>query len=189
MTHNNSLVFTVFLFNLLTKTLEIDNIDNVSQELFACLHDCTQLQYNGMYSVNSVVEIKNPPEILYMAPDTSTPYQKNYRTDLTATICSVKVQVFPYLCGTFSHTSYVHDQNSITCDVIVTSERCRLASRPKKRSKIGLLLILHVSSTIECTMGQIKHYVSETSMERVGLTYKYRIKYFSSRDRNRFPCH
>ena len=35
----------------------------------------------------------------------------------------------------FSHTSYVHNQNSITCDMIVTPEMCRLASKSKKKSK------------------------------------------------------
>ena len=47
-------------------------------------------------------------------------------------MCSVKVHVFRYNCGMFSHTSYVHDQNSITYDMIVTPEMCRLASKSKK---------------------------------------------------------
>ena len=46
-------------------------------------------------------------------------------------MCSVKVHVFRYNCEMFSHTSYMHDQNSITYDMIVTPEMCRLASKSK----------------------------------------------------------
>ena len=135
MTCNNLLVFFIFLFNSLTKTLEVDYTDNVSQELIVSHYDCTKMQDNRIYSLNKVAECKIPPENLYIAPATITLYQKNYRTGLSATVCSVKVHVFRYNCGMFSHTSYVHDQNSITYDMIVTPEMCRLASKSKKKSK------------------------------------------------------
>ena len=132
MTRNNLLVFTIFLFNSLTKTLEVDYTDNESQELIVSHYDCTKMQDNRMYSLNKVAECKISPENLYIAPAIITLYQKNYRTDLSATMCSVKVHVFWYNCGMFSLTSYVHDQNSITYDMIVTPEICRLASKSKK---------------------------------------------------------
>ena len=47
-----------------------------------------------MYSLNKVAECKISPEDLYIAPATITLYQKKYRTDLSATMCSVKVHVF-----------------------------------------------------------------------------------------------
>ena len=47
-------------------------------------------------------------------------------------MCSVKMHVFRYNCGIFSHTSYVHDPNSINYDMIVTPEMCRLTSKSKK---------------------------------------------------------
>ena len=73
----------------------------------------------------------------------------------------------------FSHTSYVHDQNSITHDMIVTPETCRLASKSKKIKIIAFDENFDVpiefdvktqsnfndgqavSSTIECASGQI----------------------------------
>ena len=91
-----------------------------------------------MYSLNKLAECKNSPESLYVVPATITLYQKKYRTDLSATMCSVKVHVFRYNCGLFLHTSYVNDQNSITYDVIVTREMCRLASKPKKNQNHSL---------------------------------------------------
>ena len=132
MTRNNLLVLINFLFISFTKTLEAEYTDNVSQELTVSHYDCTKMQNNRMYSLNKVAECKISPKNLYIAPATITLYQKNYRTDLSATMCSVKVHVFRYNCGMFWHTSYVHDQNSIIYDMIVTPEMCRLASKSKK---------------------------------------------------------
>ena len=131
MTRNNLLVFIIFLSSCLTKTLEVDYADNVSQKLIVSHYDCTKMQDNRMYSLIKVADCKISPENLYIAPATITLYQKNYRTDLSATMCSVKVHVFRYNCGMFSHTPYVHDQKSITYDKIVTPEMCRLASKSK----------------------------------------------------------
>ena len=80
------------------------------------------------------------PENLYIAAANFTVYQKIYRTDLSATMCSVKVHVLRYNYGMFSHTSYVLDQNSITYDMMVTIEMCRLASKSKKKSKLHHLM-------------------------------------------------
>ena len=140
MTRKNLLVF--IFFNSLTKTLEVDYTDNVSQELIVSHYDCTKTQDNRMYSLNKIVECKISPKNLYIAPATITLYQKNYRTDLSATMCSVKVHVFRYIYGLFSHTSYVHDQNSITYDMIVIPEMCRLASKSKKSKSQHLMKIL-----------------------------------------------
>ena len=93
-----------------------------------------------MFSLNEVAECTILPEKLYIAPATIILYQKIYRTDLSAPLCSVKAHVSRYNCGMFSHTSYVHDQNSITYNIIITPERCRLASKPKKKSKTQHLI-------------------------------------------------
>ena len=58
MTRNNLLDFIIFLFNSLTKTLEVDFTDNVSQELIVSHYDCTIMQDNRMYSLNKVAECK-----------------------------------------------------------------------------------------------------------------------------------
>ena len=76
MTRNNLIVFNIFLFNSLTKTLEVDYTDNVSQELIVSQCDCTKFQDNRLYSLNKVVECKISPENLYIAPATITLYQK-----------------------------------------------------------------------------------------------------------------
>ena len=77
MTRNNLLVFIFFLFNSLTKTLEVDYTDNVSEELIVSHYDCTKMQDNRMYSLNKVAECNISPENLYIAPATITLYQKN----------------------------------------------------------------------------------------------------------------
>ena len=75
MTRNNLLVFIISLS--LTKTLEVDYTDNVSQELIVSHYDCTKMQDNRMYSLNKVAECNISPEILYIAPATITLYRKN----------------------------------------------------------------------------------------------------------------
>ena len=72
MTRNNLLVFIIFLFNSLTKTLEVDYTDNVSQELIVSHYDCTKMQDNRMYSLNKVAECNISPENLHIAPATIT---------------------------------------------------------------------------------------------------------------------
>ena len=85
----------------------------------------------------------------------------------------------------------MHNQTSITYDMIVTPEMCRLASKPKKikitevdenfdvpiefdtKTQSILNDDQGVSSTIVCTSGQNKHYTFGTLMQRVNLTYIY----------------
>ena len=135
-----------------------------------------------MYSLNKVVECKISPENLYIALATITFYQKKYRTDPSGTMCSVGVHVFRCNRGEFSHTSYVHGQSSITYDMIVTLETCRLACTSKKikipspNEKFDLPIEFvvktesnfndgqTVSSTIEGASGQIIYYTFETLM-------------------------
>ena len=207
MTRNNLLVLIIFLFNSSTKTLEVDYTDNVSQELIVSHYDCTKMQDNRMYSLNKVAECNISPKNLYIAAATITLYQKNYRTDLSATMCSFKVHVFRYNCGMFSHTSYVHDQNSITYDMIVRPEMCRLASKSKKKSKSQHLMKIlmfplnliqkhnQISMMAKLLAQQLnvltakkKHYTFETLMQLVNLTYNYGTKEVSNRDRKKLPC-
>ena len=88
----------------------------------------------------------------------------------------------------------------------VTPKMCRLASKSKetKVPSIGKNFAVPiefdvktqsnfnygqaVSSTIECTSGQIKHYFFETLMQRVNLTYNHGTKEVSNRDRKKLPC-
>ena len=51
MTSYNLSVFIIILFNFLTETLEVRNIDNVPQELIVSHYGCTKMQDNRMYSL------------------------------------------------------------------------------------------------------------------------------------------
>ena len=100
----------------------------------------------------------------------------------------------------------MHDQISVTYDTIVTPEKCRVASKSKKikitafdesfnvpiefdtKTQSNFNDGQAVSSTVECTSGQIKHYTFETLMQRVNLTYNYGTKEVSNRDRKKVPC-
>ena len=164
------------------------------------------MQDNRMYSLNKVAECKITPENLYVTPATITLYQKNYRTDLAATMCSVKAHVFRYNCGKFSHSSYVHTQNSITYDLIVTPEMCRQASKTNKikissfsenfdapiefdtKKQSNFNDGQSVRTTMHCSSGQVQHYTFETFMQRVNLTFDYGTKEVSNPNRQKLPC-
>ena len=132
MTNNKLIVFIIFRFNFLFNTLEVDNIDNVSQELSVSHSDCTKKQDNRMYSLNKLAECKVSPENLYIASATNTLYQKNYLTDLSQQNVLSRSTFLRYNSGMFFRTSYVHDKNSFTYDMIVTPKMCRLASKSIK---------------------------------------------------------
>ena len=100
----------------------------------------------------------------------------------------------------------MHDQNSITYDMIVTPEKCGLPSKFKKTKIISFDENFDVSielgvktqskfnngqavsSTIEYNSGQIKQYAIATLMQHVNLTYKYWTKEVLNRDRKKLPC-
>ena len=121
-------IHTMYYFILLfTTSFASDDFDNVSKNLFVSHYDCTKKEDNRMYSLNEVADCKITPENLYVTPAAITLHQKNYGTDLSATTCSVKANVFRHNCGMISHSSYVHTQKSIRYDLIVTPEMCRQA--------------------------------------------------------------
>ena len=84
--------FTLFFF-IFTTSFASDGFDNVSKNLFVSHYDCTKMQDNRMCSLNKVSDCKITPENLYVTPATITLFQKNYRHDMAATLCSVKVHV------------------------------------------------------------------------------------------------
>ena len=56
MAHNKFSVFVVFIFNFLTNTFEVDNLDSVSEELIVSHYDRTKIQNNRMHSLSKVAE-------------------------------------------------------------------------------------------------------------------------------------
>ena len=51
-------------------------------------------------------------------------------------MCRVKSQALRWHCGFLSHSSLAYDQISLTTDVIVTPENCRLANKTGQNSTI-----------------------------------------------------
>ena len=80
MTQNNLLFFKASRFGFLTNTLDVDNIDNVSQELIVL--NKTTPKCRTMECTRLTKETKISHENLYMAPDTITFYQKTYGINL-----------------------------------------------------------------------------------------------------------
>ena len=98
------------------------------------------------------------------------------------------------------------DQNTAPNEMIVTPEMCRLASKSKEikitafdenfdvpiefdvKTQSNFNNGQAVSSTMECTSGQIKHSTFQTLMQRANLTYNYGTKEVSNRVRRQLLC-
>ena len=132
MTHKNLVVYIVFVFSFPTTTLEVDNIDNVSQELIDNHYDCIKKQDNRKSSLKKLAECNILPENLYNATVTITLYREIYSNDMAATTFSVKVHVFRYNCGMFTGTFNVLGHKTLTCDMIFTLEMYRFATKKMK---------------------------------------------------------
>ena len=122
--------FPILFYFIFCKTLE--EADNVSKTLKVSHYDCTQMTDNHMYSLNQVAPCTIAPEQVTTQPAKVQVYQRSFRTQINATMCRAKVQKLRFNCGMYSHSSIVHQQASITTDMILTPDDCRHAMKHKE---------------------------------------------------------
>ena len=82
-----------------------------------------------MYALDQVAQCKIKSENIKVAPATVTLYQRSYRTKVEGVMCRVKSQALRWHCGFLLRSSLAYDKISLTIDVIVTPEECRLANK------------------------------------------------------------
>ena len=145
-----------------------------------------------MYALNQVAQGNIKPENIKVAPAMVTLYQSSYRTKVETIMCRVKSQALRWHCGFLSHSSLACNQNSLTTDLIVTPENCRLANKTgqiaireyDRTYKLdisnevlkhqythgGLNEDDHLEDNTDCSSsGEIKLFSFETQMQRVEL--------------------
>ena len=116
---------------------DVSNTLNVSQ------YDCSHPNENRMYALNQVAPCKLSPENLYVTVVSVTLYQRSYRVSLNGIMCRMKIFPLSFHCGINSHSSIIHNQNSITYDLILSPEQCALASKNMKLLERNLVTLLH----------------------------------------------
>ena len=109
-----------------------NELDDISPTLKVVHYDCSKMKESKMYALNQVAQCNIKPENIKVAPATVTLYQRSYRTQVEAVMCRVKSQALRCHCGFLPHSSLAYDQISLTIDVIVTPENCRLANKTGK---------------------------------------------------------
>ena len=144
------------------------------------------------YALNQVAQCKIKPKNIKVAPATVTLYQRSYRTKVEAVMCRVKSQALRWYCGFLSHSFLAYDQISLTTDVIVPPENCRLANKTgqiaiteydrtykldisnevlkNQYTRGGLNEDDHLEDVTDCSSSvEVKLFSFETQMQRVEL--------------------
>ena len=115
-----------FLLGNVSKATQ-DALDDVSETSKVSHFDCTSMEQNRMYSLNNVAPCKISPENIEILPASVRVYQRSYRTTVLATMCRTKVMLICFNCGMYSHSSIVHNQATLTYDMIVDPNDCAKA--------------------------------------------------------------
>ena len=165
-------------------------LDDISPTLKVVHYDRSKLKESKMYALNQVAQCNIKPENIKVAPATLTLYQRSYRTKLEAVMCRVKTQALRWHYGFLLHSSLAYDQVSLTTDVIVTPECCRIAIKSGKISKteygriyklgtsnevlkyqythVGLNEVDHLKDNTDCSSSrEVKLFSFETQKQRV----------------------
>ena len=192
-----------------SSTTTDDTLDNVSESLKVSHYDCTEMQENRMFSLNNVAPCKISPENIAVLPAHVLVYQRSYRTEITATMCRIKVMPLRFNCGMHSHSSIVHNQASITYDLIVDPNDCKKAAKKheiefsffgttfyakikenqKLQQHFNTGTNLQDDSPTSCeTRGQIKHLSVETFMMKANLSVNFQKKEVRNVQGMVLPC-
>ena len=204
-----SYYFLLFYLSYIPQSVcSADNTsDNISNTLQVSHFDCTRMQDNNMYSINQVAPCKISPEHIRALDAQVHVYQRSFRTRVNATMCRAKVQTLRFNCGMWSHSSIVHNQASITTDVILTPEDCRNAMRNKEitleywgksfsadidydielQSYGNAGVDLEDSTSCE-DRGQIKHISMTTFMQNISLHIDFQTLEVYNPSRQVLPC-
>ena len=127
------LIPLAFLLGNVSKATQ-DALDDVSETLKVSHFDCTSMEQNRMYTLNNVAPCKISPENVEILPASVRVYQRSYRTTVLATMCRKKVMPIRFNCGMYSHSSIVHNQATLTYDMIVDPNDCKKAEKSKEIS-------------------------------------------------------
>ena len=202
------LIPLAFLLGNVSKATQ-DALGDVSETLKVSHFDCTSMEQNRMYSLNNVAPCKISPENIEILPASVRVYQRSYRTTVLATMCRIKVMPIRFNCGMYSHSSIVHNQATLTYDMIVDPNDCKKAEKSKeifikyfgstfaaKIEEDKLLqqyfntgTKLESDSRTSCDKrGQIKHLSVETFMMKTNLSVNFLKKEVMNTQGQVLPC-
>ena len=89
-------------------------LDDIAPTVTDSHYNCSEMSENNLYSLNQVKPCNVAPENIDMSYAKIKMYTKSFRTEINATICSVKHQRNRLYCGMNDHSSIDIKQKTIT---------------------------------------------------------------------------
>ena len=103
-------------------------LDDIAPTVTVSHYDCSEMSENNLYSLNQVKPCNVAPENIDMSHAKVKMYTKHFRTEINATICSVKHQRNRFYCGMHDQSSIDIKQKTITSYLNLSPAQCRLAA-------------------------------------------------------------
>ncbi len=122
------LIFIPFIIILTQRTFPEENPDeNLAHGLIVSHFDCSNPENTQIYSMNEVPKCEMAPEDIELACATTRIYQKSYVHETEGHRCELKVHSLTWWCGMHDHSQISTRTSSITRNIKVTAENCRMA--------------------------------------------------------------
>ena len=113
------------------------NSDAIAPTVMVTHYDCSEMTENNLYSLNHVKPCNMAPENIELSEASINLYTQHFRTEINATICSVKHQRNRFYCGFADHVSIDLTQPQITSYLDLSPSQCKLASEGKEICLLG----------------------------------------------------
>ena len=103
-------------------------LDDIAPTVTVSHYHCSEMSENNLYSLNHVKPGNVAPENIGMSYAKVKMCTKHFRTEINATLCSVKHQRNRFYCGMHNHSSIDIKHKTITSYLDLSPAQCRLAA-------------------------------------------------------------
>ena len=123
--------------------------DDIAPSVTVTHYDCSEMTENNLYSLNQVKPCNFAPENIELSDASINLYTQHFRTEVNATICSVKHQRNRFHCGMHDHTSIDITQPQITSYVDLSPTECKNAAEGKAIKLFGHSITMKIGEKQE----------------------------------------
>ena len=132
-----NIFFLMLSINLIYADKKQPIRDDIAPTVTVSPYDCSEKSENNLYSLKQVKPCNVAPENIDMSYAKVKMYTKHFRTEINATICSVKHQRNRFYCGMHDHSSIDIKQKTITSYLDLSLAQCRLAAEASQTTLLN----------------------------------------------------
>ena len=132
-----NIFFLMLSINLIYADKKQPILDDIAPTVTVSPYDCSGMSENNLYSLKQVKPCNVAPENIDMSYAKVKMYTKHFRTEINATICSVKHQRNRFYCGMHDHSSIDIKQKTITSYLDLSPAQCRLAAEASQTTLLN----------------------------------------------------